>query len=806
MNAHSLRVLEFHSVRALLAEQATSVLGRERAQALAPSCDAEQVLRWQAETAEAARLLDQTGQVPLGAIRDIRESLRVATIEGLLEPTALLAVADTVAAGRSLRGYLLKHAEVAPALAELAARITDFSGIENAIHAAINPNSEVRDDASAALLRLRKEAKTVHGRIMERLQSIIRSAQYREMIQEPIITVRDDRYCIPVKSEFRTPFGGLVHDQSSSGATVFMEPTSVVEMGNELRQLQIRERQEVERILRELTSRVGQAAPTLWETLEALAEVDFIVARARLGHTLRASAPQVLPDGPLELFRARHPLLKGDVVPIDVRLGDPHQLVVITGPNTGGKTVSLKTVGLLALMAQSGLQIPAESGSTVPVFAGVFADIGDEQSIQQSLSTFSGHITNIVTILQGVEAGAGRSLVLLDELGAGTDPTEGAALAKSILAHLQERGVRCIATTHYGELKEFAYTRTGVENASVEFDLETLRPTYRLLTGIPGSSNAFTIAARLGMPAAIVEAARSFVGTDQAQLTDVIERLTRDQRAAEEHQLRASRAAEEVEALRARYERDLRQLHADREETLRRARAEAERTLRAARQQAARLQDELRRIEKAAREAGGTAAVARLRDQARGAAQQAERGALAELPAPEPELPLPPPERVRLDNQPPRPGDEVWVATLNQKGVLIEEPAGDRAQVQFGTMRMSLPYSSLQRIAPPPGKARAPAIPAATSGALRMNARANISPEVHLRGQHVEEALRVLEEYMDNAILAGLSPVRVVHGKGTGVLKRVVWEWLRGHPYVEDFRLGETGEGGGGVTVVRLKE
>jgi DNA mismatch repair protein MutS2 len=823
MNAHSLRVLEFDAVRALLAEHAACALGRERAEALAPLTELAEVRQRQAETTEAARLLDRTGQIPLGGIRDIRASVQVASIEGMLEPSALLSVADTLAASRSLRAFLLKHEEEAPSLATVARFISEFPQIEAGVHAAIDQHGEVRDEASALLQRLRREAKVVHGRIMERLQSLLRSASHREMIQEPIITVRDDRYCIPVKSEWRSQFGGLVHDQSSSGATVFMEPTAVVELGNELRQIAIRERQEVERILRELTGRIGHAAGPINDTLAALGEIDFITARARLSQAQEAAEPlieEAHEDAPaLWLRRARHPLLKGEVVPIDVSLGERCRILVITGPNTGGKTVTLKTVGLLALMAQSGLHVPAESGSRLPVFSGIFADIGDEQSIQQSLSTFSGHITNIVTILAGVEAcrraGDGPALVLLDELGAGTDPTEGAALAKAILTHLLDRGALCIATTHYGELKEFAFTREGVENASVEFDLETLWPTYRLLTGIPGSSNAFTIAARLGLPEPVIAAARALVGTDQAQLAEVIERLTLDQRAADEHRRVARRAQEDVEALRARYERDLRQLRADREETLRRARAEAERTLRAARAQAEAVREELRRIEREARQAGESRQVARLRQDLTRATQKAVELPPEEEPETLEPLPPSPPEHVRLDARPPEPGEAVWIAVLNQRGVLLARQDGDRAQVQIGNMRTSVPYASLQRVAPLPGRrepvaagarvARAPAGggPAAD---LQLQRRANISPEIHLRGQHVEEALLALDEYMDDACLAGLSPVRVVHGKGTGALKRAVWEWLRSHPNVEDFRLGEEGEGGGGVTVVRLKE
>lgn len=825
MNDHSLRVLEYGAIRAMLAEQAACALGRERAETLLPLTDPVAIARRQQETSQAVRVLDQSGQIPLGGIRDIRPAVRLAEIEGMLDPPALLAVADTLAAARQLRAFLVARVEEAPALAELARCLGEFPGIEAAIAAAISEHAEVRDEASAALARLRREMRTLQNRLTERLQSMLRAPGVRDMIQEPIVTMRGDRYCLPVKAEYRVQFGGLVHDQSSSGATVFMEPTVAVELGNELRQVAIRERQEVERILREITARIGDAAPALSDTLAALAEIDFVVARARLSLAQDASEPLLAaPDGdfpPLHLRRARHPLLRGEVVPIDVRLGDPARVLVITGPNTGGKTVSLKTVGLLALMAQSGLHIPADSGSAVPIFDGLYADIGDEQSIQQSLSTFSGHVTQIAAILAAVTRG-GRSLVLLDEVGAGTDPAEGAALAKAILGHLLEAGVYCIATTHYGELKEFAYTHAGVENASVEFDLETLRPTYRLLTGIPGSSNAFTIAARLGLAASVIDAARGMMGTDQAQLAAVIERLTQDQRLAEEHRQRSARASAEAESLRARYEEDLQRLRSDREETRVRARAEADRLARQARQEVARLLDELRLLEREARqakeEAGGAARVARLREEVRSAGRQSEERLEA---APEgagageePESLGPVDETVRVDAaRRPERGDLVWIAALNQRGTLLEAPDGDRAQVQVGAMRMTLPYGSLQRIMGTPGRSAASrgVVPAGRRAApaaadVQLQARANISSEIHLRGQHVEEALRALDEYLDDAVLAGLSPLRIVHGKGTGALRRAVWDWLQSHPHVAEFRLGEEGEGGGGVTVVKLRE
>jgi DNA mismatch repair protein MutS2 len=813
MNPHTLRVLEFDAIRERVVGHASCSLGQERAAGMAPSTRVEEVGRLQAETTEAVRLLDLPGNIPFGGIHDIRPAVRAAAVEGMLEPHALLAVADTAAGARKLKAYLVQRHETAPRLADYGRRIGEFPVVESSIADAIDENAEVRDDASPALARTRKEMRTVRARMTERLHSYLRNPAYRDMIQDPVVTVRDGRYCIPVKSEHRSQFGGLVHDQSSSGATVFMEPAAVVELGNELRSLEAKERHEVERVLRELTSKVGRHAEDLTWTVETLADLDYIFARGRLSYAMNASEPIIDLHGFIGLRRARHPLLTGNVVPIDVELGRKDRVLVITGPNTGGKTVTLKTTGLLALMAQCGLHVPADSGSTLPVFEGVFADIGDEQSIQQSLSTFSGHITNIARILGEVEKAGPRSLVLLDEVGAGTDPMEGAALAKSILHTLLETGARTIATTHYGELKEFAYSTEGVENASVEFDLETLRPTYRLLIGIPGSSNAFTIAARLGLPEEVVHGARGMIGTDRAVLSDVIERLTEDQRATEQGLRRAARSAKEVERKELEYERKLRQLEADRIDILNRARNEADQTLRTARKEIERLKEELKRVEKELRkrstEPGDPAALQKVRDRLQRASGRIEGGRTARAAEKIERLTAPPPDpEVQTDRQPPAVGDLVWVGGLNQRGTLLTPAAEGKAQVQIGAMRMTLPWESLQRIVTPrtAGVVSAPSSRKAGSPDMAMLARAHISPEVNLRGMRVEEALTQLEEYVDDACLAGLSPFRIVHGKGTGALKKVVWEYLQNHPNISTYRHPAEEEGGSGVTIVELRE
>src|SRR5712692_3847355 len=807
MNSHALKVLEYEQIRTLLLEQISTDLGRERVAELAPLDEEEEIRRRLQETSEARRIMDVAGSLPLGGIHDVRPAVQAAARDGLIEAPALLDLADTISSGRRLRGFLLKRAEDAPRLGEMGREIGDFQRLEEEIRRCISPRGDVHDDASPTLARLRRDQKVYHGRMMERLHSFLRNAAYRDMIQDSVVTIRDDRYCIPVKSEYRSQFGGLIHDQSASGATVFMEPTAVVELGNELRQLALKERQEIERILRELAGKVGREAIPLMGTLHTQSLIDFIAAKAKLALEMEATEPTLNRDGLIELWKARHPLLQGEVVPIDVRLGGESIQLVITGPNTGGKTVTLKTVGLLALMAQSGLHVPANDGSTLPVFRGIHADIGDEQSIQQSLSTFSSHITNIARILKNVEITGRRSLVLLDEIGAGTDPTEGAALAKAILRHLWQKGVRTIGTTHYGELKEYAYSHEGIENASVEFDLETLRPTYRLLIGIPGSSNAFAIAARLGLPEAVIQAAHGMLSDEENTISNVILKLTADQKATEQDLARAAAAAREVDTLRQKYDRELRQLQADRRQTLDRAKADAFEIVRAAKRQADQLLDELKRQEKQRRQRSETFDPARARQEIQRLARQLsaslpEPETTAEEEAPEKASRSPESEAPALAEEAPEVGDTVLVAPFHQKGTLLTEPEGGKAQVQIGAMRVTVPYANLRRVA----ESRPVESGAGPLAQRRMQMRQTLSPEILLLGMRAEQAMEALDTYIDDACMAGISPVRVVHGKGTGALKKVVWDYLQGHSHVGSFRLGEEGEGGGGVTVVQLKE
>ncbi len=832
MDEHALKVLEFPAVREMLAEHAATTLGLERIGALLPSASARLIEQRLQETSEALRLLETPGSFHFGGARDIRGAVALAAAGGVLDPRTLMDVAGTLECCRRLRALLVPRRESSPRLAELGERLQDFRALETRIHEVVNDAAEVRDDATPRLERIRRTLRQTKSRMIERLQAILRSPQYRDMIQDPIITTRDGRQCIPVKAEYRSQFGGLVHDQSSSGSTYFMEPGPVVELGNELRQEELREREEVERILRELSGLVGARGEDLAYALEALSELDLISSRARLALRQHSTRPELQSEGALVLRRARHPLLKGDVVPLDLEMDRDRRVIVITGPNTGGKTVGLKTVGLMAMMAQCGLYIPADEGSTLPIFNGVYADIGDEQSLQQSLSTFSGHITNISRILTSVEAGGGTALVLLDEVGAGTDPAEGAALARAILSRLLSLGALTIATTHYGELKEYAYATAGVENASVEFDTRTLRPTYRLLVGIPGASNALTIAARYGMPESVLAEAREDVGKQRLEVSDMIRRLTEKQRATEHELRRASETAREADAARKKAERELNQLRADRADTLNRARTQADELLRSARREAERMREELKRIERDARkvvDGGATpeglqvlrdrllSAGKRLQQSEERVERTAERydshglerekraekrlGVDAEPPKDVEEEPV-----LKLDSHPPAVGDLVWVQGFEQRGTLLTAPQSGKVQVLIGSMRVSVPEDSARRLLSPPAVSPQPAVPMPSQGDSRLQRRFTISPELRLLGKRAEEAIVELDSYLDDACMAGLSNVRIVHGKGSGALKRVVWEFLQRHTSVGAFRHPDEAEGGHGVTIAELKD
>lgn len=787
MDAHSLKVLELPRVLGRLASHTTNAMGREAALALAPSAHLEIVARRLQETREARYLRDREAGLPLGGIRDVRETVARAAVEQQLTPSELSDVAQTVASARRMKAYLFQRADACPLLAEIASNMPVPPGLETRIQECIGDNGEVKDTASPELARVRSDKKATHARLLERLNNVLASDRYRPLVQEPIITEREGRYCVPVKAEHRSQFGGIVHDVSTSGATVFVEPGPCIDLGNRLKELAVKEEQEVSRILNRLTDLVGRSADDLRRLMMILANLDVAHARAVLAEEMGATEPAEAPAGVVRLFDARHPLLTGDVVPIDIEIGDRFDVLLLTGPNTGGKTVALKTVGLLVLMRQCGMQTPASPDSEIALFDQVFADIGDEQDIQQSLSTFSAHLRNIVRIAEQVGP---RALVLLDEIGAGTDPSEGAALAKAILGALKERGARVLATTHYGELKEFAYTADRVENAAVEFDRESLRPTYRVLVGVPGSSHALYIAHRLGLPQAIIDDAEAQMGARERDTGELMEQIERSRLSAQLLERDAAAHQRAAEASRADYERRAREVADIRRSIRREVEDEARAVLRRASEKAENILDELRKMNRGARK--GPAARRKL------IALKREVSEALSDPEPEPVAP-PPPEGFSFSK-----GDYVRVTTLGADGRIIEAPSESFAQVQIGAMRATLPLDVLRPVAPP----SAPAVARDRLGAATISMRKamHIGPEIMIRAMRVDEAEPMLGKYLDDAYAAGIREARIIHGKGTGVLRKFVQEYLRQHPLVASQRQADDADGGAGATVAVFKD
>lgn len=775
----SLRVLEFPRVVAALADDTVTAMGRARALALLPAVDEDDIRAALAVTSEAVAIAAEA-EIPLRGARAIEPVVAHAAAGGPIDPSDFLQIAQTLAVAREVQSFLLGRRERAPHLAEIAGRLTPLPSVEAAIGRTFDEQGRIKDDASPALHRIREETRAVERRLRSSLESFIHDPAHARYLQEALVTTRADRFVVPVKAEYRAQVGGLVHDTSASGATLFVEPLAIVPLGNRRRELEAAEREEILHILRELSAMIGEHAGALRDNGRLLGEIDLAAAKAALAARLRCHPPELRTDGVLDLRGARHPLLilargAGGVVPIDVDLSATDRTLVITGPNTGGKTVALKTVGLLVLMAQAGLHVPAEPGSGVPVFAQVHADIGDEQSIEQNLSTFSSHMRAVVEILGRLALPA---LVLLDEVGAGTDPTEGVALARAILRALHRQGVYTIATTHYNELKMLASTEPGIRNGSVEFDSDTLRPTYRLRIGLPGRSNALVIAERLGLDRAIVEEARAHLSPAQVAIEHVLEDLTRARQAAERDRAEAARAREAAEAASARWTAEAERQRAERRRVMADARRVGEALIEQTRRRLDTLLAEVRaaRTDQAAREAR-----ARLRD------------ILFSLPAVEP--PPPPGEPVETVAQ----GQRVYVAPLGRVGVVRAGPdPRDEVEVEVGTLRTRVPLSALREAEGGALAGHAPAGPDVPQAPA-------VSASLSVRGQTVDEALLAVDRYLDEAVRARLPQVTVIHGKGTGRLRAAIHDFLRGHPHVRRFRLGERGEGDAGATVISLE-
>ena len=780
MNEKSLRVLEWLKVRELVAERTSFSLSRELMGQLQPSTDFNEVVSSLTLTSEGVRLLWKHGEPPFGGASDIRAVVGRARLGGVLDPLQLLAVADLLYCVGQLKRYL---AEEEGPLAEFHQRLQPLKGMREEIERCLDHDGTVRDWASPELGRIRSKMRTLANRLKERLENLIHSPAMQKVLQEPIITVRSGRYVVPVKSEFRSKFQGIVHDQSGSGATLFMEPAFAVELNNELSIAAQEEQAEVERILRRLSSAVGEQAQVLLDNLQVVTELDCIFAKARFSRAVDGVAPVLNREGRIHIKQGRHPLLTGEVVPIDIWLGGDFHVLVITGPNTGGKTVTLKTVGLFCLMAQAGLHIPAAPGSTLPVFQGIYADIGDEQSIEQSLSTFSSHMSTIVQILKELKD---DSLVLLDELGAGTDPTEGAALATAILDYLRTRGVHTVATTHYSELKTYAYNHEGVENASVEFDLETLRPTYRLSIGIPGKSNAFAISKRLGLPVEIVERGQALLSSGHVQVEDLIAEMERSRRQAAAARQAAQQLRREYEELKAQYEKKLQVLAENREELLEEARAEALALVEQAQNDINQILGEARRL-------------------SRQELEERVKEYREHLTARSTELRSQRRERPKaLGPQDLKRGEEVRIKSLRQTGFVLEPPGPDGdVQVQVGIMKITVKLEDLERT-----EGSQPQERKAVGGTRRAHLAksSHISSELDLRGKTVEEGLALVDKYLDDAFLSSLGRVRLIHGKGTGTLGEAIQRYLAGHPHVRGYRYAEPNQGGHGVTIVELHQ
>lgn len=784
MDKKLLDKLEYPKIIDRLAALAATSVGKAAAEAAMPSGDVDEVRHRLAGTDEAAAVDRMKGAAPFGGIVDVRPALKRAAIGGTLNAHELLGIADTAQGGRRVKRFIEAYREKqeAPILGALAEGVAEQRPLEEAIRRCIDENGVVVDTASDELYRIRRELRGGEARVRERLEQMIRSTSTQKMLQEALITVRNDRFVIPVKSEYRSAFGGIVHDQSSSGATMFIEPEQVVQLNNKLRELRIAEEREIEKILQRLTAEVAGEVDSLEENVGLLGQLDFLFAKARLAREMKASLPAVNDKGYLRIRRGRHPLLSADeAVPLDVELGKSYSAIVVTGPNTGGKTVSLKTIGLLSLMAMTGLYVPAEDGSELCVFDAVFADIGDEQSIEQSLSTFSSHMTNIITILKKMTP---RSLVLLDEVGAGTDPAEGSALAIAILEHIRAMGCRLVATTHYSELKAYAYDRPGVINASMEFDVETLRPTYRLLVGVPGRSNAFAIAERLGLSRRIIEEARVQVTEEDQRIESMIAKLEEHRLAAERDRGETERLRREAEELRRELQEEKRRLAENREKFMLEAEKEATAALAKARSEA-------------------EAIIADLRKQALEEGASIKEHKLIEA-------------RRRLEEAAPKPrkpasaggargkaqvaaGDEVKVVSLGQRGHVVERKP-DGAVVQLGIIKMKVALDDLELVG-----ASAPSRQQRSVATVKRTRDENVRTELDLRGSNVEEAIVEVDRFLDEAIMASLSQVYIIHGKGTGVLRTGIQEYLRRHKHVRTFRIGAFNEGGHGVTVAELK-
>ncbi|GAB3064873.1 endonuclease MutS2 [Virgibacillus ainsalahensis] len=780
MNDRILHVLEFKKIIEQLNSQAATSLGKDFASKLKPSTELDEVIEMQEETDEATQVLRLNAAIPLGGIFDIRESIKRSVIGGVLRTEECLDVANTIYGGRQVKDFIESLEEERPILQGLTSEITPLRELERQIKSCIDDHGYVMDSASGKLRSIRSSIRTSESRVRDKLDSYTKSNS--NMLSDAIITIRNDRYVLPVKQEHRGSIGGIVHDQSASGQTLFMEPRAVVDLNNQLQESRVKETQEIERILKELSEHIASQEELLYENVMVLGQIDFMFARAKLGQQMKASMPKMNNKGIIKMQQARHPLIpKEEVVANDVEIGSSYTSIVITGPNTGGKTVTLKMVGLCTLMAQSGLQIPAFDGCELAVFENVFADIGDEQSIEQNLSTFSSHMTNIVSILEHVDH---KTLVLFDELGAGTDPQEGAALAMSILDEVIARDARVIATTHYPELKAYGYNRENVINASVEFNVETLQPTYRLLIGVPGRSNAFEISSRLGLNDSVIERAKSHIGVDSSQVENMIASLEKSQLDAEKDYEEAHRTLLESEKLREDIIEQWNQFDQTREALYKKAEEKAEKALNNAREEAELIVDEIRAMKTSTQMKEHEWIEARkILEEAKPELSKKQKN-VKNIQTP--------------SNKEIHPGDEIKLLTVNQQGTVLEKVNEREYLVQVGIMKVKVKRADLQLIEKQKQTVERPM-------ATIKGSTYHVKTELDLRGERFEDALLQVEKYIDDVLLAGYSKVTIIHGKGTGALRNGVQEFVKQHPNIASSRAGSSGEGGSGVTVIEFR-
>ncbi len=792
MNKKAIHSLEYTKIIDQLVERASSPLGKDKCRGLRPSNSLAEIETMQLQTAHALTRLFQKGNISFGNVKDIRASLKRLEVGSSLNAVELLTICSFLENVNRVKSYgRPDRDDTAPdCLSAMFQSLEPLTPISTEIRRCILSEEEISDDASSTLRQIRRGMKTANDKIHTQLAGIVNGSA-RSYLQDAVITMRNGRYCIPVKAEYKNQVPGMIHDQSSTGSTLFIEPMSIVKLNNDIRELELQEQKEIEVILANLSDEVGLHTEEISQNLTMMVELDFIFARAALAMEQNAAMPIFNTKGRINLRKARHPLIhKKQVVPIDIRLGDDFDLLIVTGPNTGGKTVSIKTVGLLTLMGQAGLHIPAADRSELSVFHEVYADIGDEQSIEQSLSTFSSHMTNVVSFLEKADR---NSLVLFDELGAGTDPTEGAALAIAILSHLHRQGIRTMATTHYSELKVYALSTEGVENASCEFNVETLRPTYRLLIGVPGKSNAFAISSKLGLPEYIIDKAKEQISQEDESFEDMMTSLETSRITLEKEQAEIESYKLEVERLKKQLEEKQSKIDQRREKIIQQANEEAHRILQEAKDYA---DETIKMYHKFQKDHVDMSTVEKERQKLRQQMNKVEKNMTTKQKKTRSAKQLKPGDI--------KTGDSVKVLSMNLKGTVSSRPdSKGNLFVQMGILRSQVNISDLELIDEP--VIQGPTLARTGQGKIKMSKSASVSTEINLLGKTVDEAISELDKYLDDAYLAHLSSVRIVHGKGTGALRKGVHNYLKRQKHVDSYRLGAFGEGDAGVTIVEFK-